>query len=117
MHASENPAQRGFFRCNRKAREGAIYSRQDFRSNGEVEMIPSEERRQDRSSTRANNRVRARIGGIRGRVANLRKPIRVRKCFGGAVRGSLAGGSHPAPEVVPVLSLVESDQAIGKCQG
>src|SRR5258708_39965553 len=115
MHASENPAQRGFFSCSRKAREGAVYSRQDFRSNGEVEMIPSEERNQHGSSTSADNSVCARIGGIRCCVANLRKPIRVRKCFGVAVRCSLADGSYRSPEVIRVLSVVERDHVIRKC--
>src|SRR6266436_2883449 len=78
MHTGENSTQCSFFTSGRKALKRAIYSCQNFGSNGEIEMILAKEGNQDGCSSSTDNRVCARICGIWRSVADRRKPIRVR---------------------------------------
>src|SRR5437667_8545930 len=116
MLPGENPAQRSLFCRSREYREGALYPRQDFRGDVKVEMIPLEEGPQHGCPGSANDRVRARVGGIGGRLAYLRKPIRVNQRVGVVVRISSPDGGHRPPEIVCVFGVVEGNHTVGQCQ-
>jgi len=83
MHPGEDAAQRCFFRRSREAGERAIHSRQNFRGHAEAEMVRVEEGSQHLRRGCAYDGMSAWVGGVRGGVADLGKPIGISLGFGG----------------------------------
>ena len=72
-----------------------MYSRHNFGSHAELEVVLAEEGNQHLRPGRADDRMSARVGGVWGRVADLGKPIRVslgfRVTIGSAARIAVTG--------------------------
>ena len=58
----------------------------------------------------------ARVGGVRGGVADLRKPSRVSLGFRVTIRSGSPDRGYWSPEIVRVFGIVEGDHAVGKTQ-
>jgi hypothetical protein len=82
MHSGKDAAQRCFFRSGREAGERAIHSRQNFRGHAELEMVCVEEGSQHLRRSCAYDGMSAWVGGVRGGVADLGKPVGISLGFG-----------------------------------
>src|SRR5262249_13833219 len=68
MYPGKDPAPRCFLGSSREAGERAFRSRQNLRSDSELEMVSVEEGNQHLRPGCADDRMSARVGGVRGRV-------------------------------------------------
>src|SRR6266478_7394232 len=79
-------------------------------------MVLAEEGYQHLRPGRADDRMSARVGGVRGGVADLGKPIRVSLGFRVTIRSGSPDRGHWSPEIVRVFGIVEGDHAVGETQ-
>ena len=79
-------------------------------------MVLVEERNQHLRPGRADDRMSAGVGGVRGGVAHLGKPIRIRLGFRVTIRSGSADRGDRSPEIVGVFGVVEGDHPVGKAQ-
>jgi len=110
MHSGQDAAQRCFLRRSREAGERAIHSRQNFRGHAEFEMVRVDEGGQHLRRGRADDGMGPWVGGVRGGVADLGKPIGISLGFRVTVPSGRADRGNWSPEIVDVFSIVECDQ-------
>jgi len=103
-----------FLGGSREACERTDHPRQHLGRHVELEILFVKEGNQHFRSSGADHCMSAWIGGVRGGIADLGKPIGIGVGVRVAVRSGRADRGHRAPKIEGIFRIVEGDDAIGE---